>query len=188
MHVFGGHLVKRLITPIFLISIMMAFLAHGSALSRHEKINKKQQVIIGQDTKTKGQTTLKSFREWKDERIQESAVKLNVTKAQFNIQRNIKPVAAKTEATIGGDISLIKLENQMRLDLISLELAKDLTVADYFVGYVSKIHDRKNSMNEIAGKMSTEEVAEMMNAYVQSIFGFADGESPKTATNQETDK
>ncbi len=179
---------KRFITPIFLTSIMMAFLAHGSALSRHEKINKKQEFTVGHDVKTKGQSTLKSFREWKDERIQESAVRLNVTKAQFNVQRNIKPIATKTEATVGGDISLMKLENQMRLDLISLELAKDLTVADYFVGYVSKIHDRKNSMNEIAGKMSTEEVAEMMNAYVQSIFGSANGETSKTATNQEADK
>ena len=166
----------------------MAFVAHGSGLSKHEKLNKKQQVIIGQETKTKGQSTLKSFREWKDERIQESMVRLNVTKAQFNIQRHTKPVATKTEAVVGGDISLMKLENQMRLDLISLELAKDLTVADYFVGYVSKIQDRKNSMNEIAGKMSTEEVAEMMNAYVQSIFGSTDGESPKTASNQEADK
>lgn len=95
-------------------------------------------------------------------------------------------VQNKTEATSGIDTSLNKLEAQLRLDLMSLELAKDLTVTDYFVGYVSKIKDKKNHMSEIAAKMSTDEVAELMNAYAQSVFGSTGAESPKTATAQES--
>ncbi len=133
---------------------------------------------------------LKSFRQWKNERIQESLAKFSSARSLMD-GRKIALASTqqtlpntKTEAIVSRDISLVKLENQLRLDLMSLEMAKDLTVTDYFVGYVNKIHGKKESINEIAGKMSTDEVAELMSAYAQSIFGASSTEIPKSATNQ----
>ncbi len=156
----------------------------GRNFGLKNKANKTQSVTV---VKASG---LKSFRQWKNERIQESLAKFSSTRSLMD-GRKIALVSTqqtgpstKTEAVVSRDISLVKLENQLRLDLMSLEMAKDLTVTDYFVGYVNKIHGKKESINEIAGKMSTDEVAELMSAYAQSIFGASSTEIPKSATNQ----
>ncbi|HEY1079089.1 MAG TPA: hypothetical protein VGE46_03295, partial [Bdellovibrio sp.] len=65
----------------------------------------------------------------------------------------------------------------------ALELAKDLSVTDYFVGYLTKIQDKKSAFNEVAGKLSAEEVAELMTAYANSVFGAQAGDLPASATN-----
>lgn len=163
-------------------------------IERIEKTSKSTNLAI-QNSRS---LNVKSFRQWKNERIQESMARLNTTRILLegrqmelnsSLSRRVDPThaqKAKTEATVSKDISLISLENQMRLDMMSLELAKDLTVTDYFVGYVNKMNGKKESMSEIASKMSTEEVAELMSAYAQSIFGATSTDIPKTATNQDS--
>ena len=135
-------------------------------------------------------SSYKSFRQWKNEKVQDAANRLSLSRAVLEsrkvAQNSIQPAVVKTEAVASRDIQLNQLENQMRLDLMAMDMAKDLTVTDYFVGYVNKIQEKKEFINEIAAKMSTEEVAELMTAYAQSIFGAQMAETPKCATNQDS--
>ena len=68
-------------------------------------------------------------------------------------------------------VNTANLENQLQQDQSILEMAKDLSVTDYFVGYLTKIQDKKAAFNEVAGKLTSDEVAELMTAYANSVFG-----------------
>jgi hypothetical protein len=48
---------------------------------------------------------------------------------------------------------------------------------------LTKVPDKKAAFKEVAGKLSPEEVAELMNAYANSVFGAAASDLPASATN-----
>ena len=51
------------------------------------------------------------------------------------------------------------------------DMAKDLTVADYFAGYLTKQRDQSLAIKEVSGRLSPDEVAELMTIYANSVFG-----------------
>lgn len=126
---------------------------------------------------------LRSYREWKTDKIQEAILKVATTKTQIEVRRLSQSIHSKTEAVATADMSTTQMENQLKADLTALEVAKDLTVTDYFVGYMSKIPDKVESIKEIAAKMKSDEVAELMLAYASSIFGSTATDIPKNANS-----
>ncbi|WP_041576745.1 hypothetical protein [Bdellovibrio bacteriovorus] len=136
---------------------------------------------------------VKSYREWKTERVQQAQVKVTTLKTQIDARKGIRLAAAGTdpnmvhrgglEAVASQDISVEKLERELREEIYDLEVAKDLSVTDYFVGYLTKVQDKKTAFNEVAGKLSPEEVAELMTAYANSVFGAHSSDLPVSANN-----
>ncbi|WP_415063510.1 hypothetical protein [Bdellovibrio sp.] len=136
---------------------------------------------------------VKSYREWKTEKVQVAQNKISSIKAQIDVKRSLRLMAQgmdpnlaqrnSLEAVSSGDMSVEKLERQLRQDTYELEVAKDLSVTDYFVGYLTKVQDKKSAFNEVAGKLSPEEVAELMTAYANSVFGAHASDLPVSATN-----
>lgn len=136
---------------------------------------------------------VKSYREWKVERVQLAQVKVTAIKAQIDAKKSSRTAAigvdpniansSTLEAGIGQDLSIEKLERQLRMEQYDLEVAKDLSVTDYFVGYLTKVQDKKAAFNEVAGKLTPEEVAELMTAYANSVFGAQAADLPISATN-----
>lgn len=112
------------------------------------------------------QPTIKTFREWKNDKVQEALGRLKASKS-FSSPRASRP---KTEAGLSKEIDLEQYESQLRSDLLVLEMARDLTVTDYFVGYVNKYYNKPQSFKAIATRMNHDEVAELMMAYSNSIF------------------
>ncbi len=112
----------------------------------------------------------KSFREWKNERVESASLRLEALQLKMKSLKASRAIA-KTEAGLGGDIQIERLQAQLDQAHFSLDLAKDLSVTDYFVGYLTKMEDRKGAISAVAGKLSAEEVAELMNAYANSFFG-----------------
>lgn len=113
----------------------------------------------------------KSFREWKNERIQASKSRVDSLKSKVESLKS----AAKTEAGLGKELQIDKLVSQLDQAQFSLDLAQELSVTDYFVGYLTKMDDRKAAISSVAGKLTPEEVAELMNAYANSFFGSQGG-------------
>ncbi|MBL7669116.1 MAG: hypothetical protein JNM39_01405 [Bdellovibrionaceae bacterium] len=101
--------------------------------------------------------TAKSFKEWKDQKIQE-------------IQTRIDLLQARIDSQLPTDTNLGQLKTQLKNDSYSLEMAKELTVSDYFVAYLAKLENRRETYKEIAARMSADEIADLMSAYVNSIF------------------
>lgn len=111
---------------------------------------------------------LKSFRDWKSERISESQLKIQTFKSQIE-QRKKELVNKKADTQT--DVTLINLEQKLQLEQFSFDLATDLSVTDYFVGYLNKVENKQSAFKELAAKMSPDEVAEIMTAYANSVFG-----------------
>ncbi len=136
---------------------------------------------------------VKSYREWKMERVQTAQGKITSLKMQIESKKNPRQIAtgvdpnlannSTLEAGTSADISVEKLERQLRMEQYDLEVAKDLSVTDYFVGYLTKVQDKKSAFNEVAGKLTPDEVAELMTAYANSVFGAQASDLPTSATN-----
>lgn len=138
---------------------------------------------------------VKSYREWKTERVALASVRVNALKAQLDSKKApgvdpnmaMKGSKAQLEGNPGKEVAAERLERMLRAEQYDLELAKDLSVTDYFVGYLRKVQDRKAAFQEVAGKLSPEEVAELMNAYANSVFGSHQSDLPVSASNVSKD-
>ncbi len=136
---------------------------------------------------------VKSFREWKNERVQVAQAKVLSLKAQIDQKKVARVTAAGVDPNLvhqGGlqavaskDMSVEKLERDLREEIYDLEMARDLSVTDYFVGYLTKVQDKKAAFSEVAGKLSPEEVAELMTVYANSVFGAHSSDLPASANN-----
>lgn len=111
----------------------------------------------------------KSYREWKSEKVQEAQTRIDGLKVKLSDKKD--PNMAKSTGTEATDVETAKIETQIRREEVSLETAKELTVSDYFAGYLTKLSDKKSAFKEVAGRLTAEEVAELMSAYADSVFG-----------------
>lgn len=135
---------------------------------------------------------VQTYSEWKNTRVQLAQQKSSSLKTIIDLKKSAKrdvaqgkdpnlAIKAGTEAASGPDAQVERLERQLQQENYSLEMAKDLTVSDYFAGYLTKVSDKKAAFAEVAGKLSPAEVAELMNAYANSVFGSHSGDLPTTA-------
>ncbi len=53
---------------------------------------------------------------------------------------------------------------------LSLSVAQELSISDYFVGYLTKQGSLEGAIKEVAARLTPEEVAELMSAYAQHFF------------------
>ncbi len=134
----------------------------------------------------------KSYREWKSEKVQDALIKVIETKTKIQIVRskdpNLHHRKAKDALEAGSGANTEALESQLQQDQSTLEMAKDLSVTDYFVGYLTKLQDKKSAFNEIAGKLTAEEIAELMAAYANSVFGAHSPELAPSANALSSDR
>ncbi len=130
-------------------------------------------MITRQQAPSVGSSPVQSFGEWKEQKIH--AVQLEVEALQARIEANKADASStkggeKVKSTTAPDPSLMQLKNQLINKTYSLEMAKELTVADYFAAYLTKLDNKKESFKEIAAKMTAEEVADLMSAYANAMF------------------
>ncbi len=107
---------------------------------------------------TMASTGVKSFREWKNAKIQEAEVRLKELKTKSkdpNLSHKKGSEAGLSE----------ELQYELELEHTNLSLSRDLTISDYFVGYLSKQNSLTAAINEVAGRLSPAEVAELMLSY-----------------------
>ena len=100
---------------------------------------------------------IKSYKEWKSEKVQASASQVLETRSHI--------LKAKTEANLPLIESLEKLQRQQQWNL---EVANDLSVADYFVLYLSQ-QNQADRFRQAAPKLTASEVAELMEAYANTL-------------------
>jgi hypothetical protein len=177
---------QRLNRRTFLVFWTLATLSlSAQALTSHDAL--KTAAVgspVGENTK------IKSYREWKSEKVQDALGRVIVTKTQIQVAKSKDPNLARrktmTEARLTVDV--LPLEEQLKEDQTILDMAKDLSVTDYFVGYLTKVQDKKAAFNEVAGKLTADEVAELMSAYANSVFGTHTPEMPPSADNISADR
>ena len=118
----------------------------------------------------------KSFREWKSGMINSAEVQVRQSKNAVALKQRIAAsatdpnLAQKLNVESGLSIQLQELQKQAEKDQYQLSITKELTISDYFVGYLTKQNDMKAAINEVSGRLSAEEIAELMAAYANNFF------------------
>jgi hypothetical protein len=96
---------------------------------------------------------IKGFQDWKNEKVQTVVAQANYVRAQI------------TRAQIEGNLRLQEsLERQLQQLKWNGEVARDLTVADYFSLYLTQ-QPHGDRFQQAAKRMSPQEVAELMESY-----------------------
>ena len=114
--------------------------------------------------------TVKSYREWKNEKVQLAIKKVTITKAQIEYRKLNKQFLQKSEPTPAKDPEADRLEAQLKNDLYSFEVAQELSVTDYFAIYLTKQENKPDAYKEAAAKMTPDEVGQLIKAYADSMF------------------
>jgi len=99
---------------------------------------------------------LKSYRVWKSEKVQTALSQV----------LSSRELLLKAKAFQGKDIE--NLQRQLSQLEWNLEVAKDLSVTDYFALYLSQSTSR-DRFKTAAGKFTPQEVAELMEAYANAL-------------------
>jgi len=107
-------------------------------------------------------STVKSFRDWKAEKVQ--AATQQVDRSRLAV-KNLK-------AQGRGGASLENAQQELSQDEWNLEVAGDLSVTDYLALYLAQ-NSGGTKLTEAAGKLSADEIAQVLEAYIHSMGTFA---------------
>lgn len=109
---------------------------------------------------------LQSYKEWKNSQIQNIKTKIRKIEKSGLAPKSMVTIV-ETEAGFDGGV---ETNEKLQSEKDCLEVAKNLSVADYFAGYLSKIPNKTVAYKKIAKKLSAEEIAEIMIAYTKAAF------------------
>lgn len=115
---------------------------------------------------------VKSYLEWKNSKVHAVEVKIKSIKEKLTStgnDPNLKLVQKQNSITVESGLS-VELQSQLDEELLNLANTQDLTMSDYFVGYVTKHSSTDKAIEEIATRLSPEEVAQIMRAYAEQII------------------
>ncbi|MCB0369177.1 MAG: hypothetical protein KDD45_06895 [Bdellovibrionales bacterium] len=136
----------------------------------YQQVSKPMNVSSVAKVVVKPKILVKGYKEWKNEKVQAAIKKVAITRAQIDYKKMNNQIFQKTEAGLGKDIEIDKLEGKLRNDLFSLEVAQQLNVQDYFAIYLTKLDNRSEAFKEAAQKMHPDEVAELINIFADSFL------------------
>ncbi len=100
----------------------------------------------------------KSYREWKIQMV--DAAEQRVLKVKLSMEQQRQVSGANIDPN---------LKNQLSKEQLQASIAGELSINDYFVGYLNKQMNLQSAIKNVSGKLSSEEVAELMSAYAYSF-------------------
>lgn len=102
-----------------------------------------------------------SYREWKNSKIHDAQMKIKSIKDKLGTDPNSQIKNTGTEAG---------LSKELEREILTLSLTQDLSISDYFVGYLTRQASLDAAIKDVAVKLSADEVAELMAAYAENFF------------------
>lgn len=105
---------------------------------------------------------VKSYREWKEEKIRVAALQVEQTRGHLRVLK------ARAQGSPNLSSAVQNLEQQVAQEEWNLEVARDLAVTDYLVLYLAQ-QGQPGKLIEAAGKLSAEETAQVLEAYIRSM-------------------
>lgn len=137
---------------------------------------------------------IKSFREWKGSLVQDSQQKISSIKEGLKKQRQSASAIGsdpnlknKSQSEAGINQNLQNIQTLLEKEQNQLSNVQDLTIADYFVGYLIKQKSLDKAIKEVSMRLSADEVAELMTAYANNFFSTQPasvGASPRAGSGQ----
>ncbi len=153
-------------TSTFIVFALFSMAVHATPVSNPSAAAAKQLISF----------QFKSFREWKNGMIYMAEAQAKQSKNAVAMKQRIAAsttdpnLSQKQNLESGLSMQLEELQKQAEKDQYQLSITKELTISDYFVGYLTKQNDMKAAINEVSGRLSAEEIAELMAAYANNFF------------------
>lgn len=159
-----------------LVVLAFALIAQSSIVNASMVVPKapRQQVTVIHAGPSSN-TAVKSYREWKQSKISEAEGRVKNLKETLLKSKGLSLSA--TEAGLSSNLQTMLDKEEMLFSM-----AQDLTITDYFVGYLTKQKSVSQAIKEVSTRLSPEEVAELMTAYADNFFSSkpsATGQAPK---------
>ena len=117
--------------------------------------------------------SLKSFLEWKNDKIHAASSQVENSKA------DLRAVKTRAAGAKGYASAVRSAEQQVTQERWNLEVAQDLTVTDYIVLYLAH-QGSPGKFNEAASKLTPEQTAQVLEAYIRSMGAFPASDSKKS--------
>ena len=105
-------------------------------------------------------STVLSFKEWKNDKSSVARNRYSKLETEYIAKKSANPK----------DTILKSLYNDLKNSKSNVDEISELTVSDYFVGYLSRFKDQRKAFNVAAEKLDSSEVAELMTAYADSLL------------------
>ena len=159
---------RNVIGSCTLVVVALVFM-NKSAFAKESvyKVVEKRTLVETQPTKS-----YKSYREWKQNMVETAQQRLDQMKITSENQK------ARTTAQ-GTDPNLL---HKIAKEQLQVSIANDLTISDYFVGYINKQSNLSEVIKSVSGRLSPEEVAELMSAFAYN-FNKSNDNSIKSASD-----
>lgn len=127
--------------------------------------------VAARPTQPVASINIRSFKEWKNEKVQMAIKRITITRAQIEYRRLNKQFLQKADQVGVKDLEFERLDATLKNDLYSLEVAQELSVTDYFAIYLTKQENKIEAYRDAAEKMTPDEVSQLIKAYADSMFG-----------------
>jgi hypothetical protein len=101
-----------------------------------------------------------SFKEWKVDKTSRARARYAKLETEYITKKAVNPKDSGLK-TLYLDLK----DTKSHVDEIS-----ELTVSDYFIGYLSRFKDQRKAFQVAAQKLDSSEVAELMTAYADSLL------------------
>lgn len=108
---------------------------------------------------------VQSYHEWKKTKIHDAQNKIKNLKEKIETDPNLKYKSMSTEAGLVAD-----LNRDLEQEILNLSLTQDLSISDYFVGYLTKQSSLESAIKDVSVRLNPEEVAELMLAYAENFL------------------
>ncbi len=99
-----------------------------------------------------------SYREWKNSKISEAQLRIKNIKEKIIVDPNMPIKNSGTEAG---------LSKELEREILNLSVTQDLTISDYFVGYLTRQSSLETAIKDVSPRLTAEEVAELMSAFAE---------------------
>ena len=129
-------------------------------------------VIVQQSSALAGVATALSFEDWKRCKIQTAKEDIQHLKQNLDQYQKIDPKSSLIPST----------KKELSQSEFNLEVAQNLSVTDYLVLYLSNQHN-PTRFKEAAAKLSSEDTAKIIEAYLQSLQAQRQEEVVQTKRN-----
>lgn len=117
-----------------------------------------------------------SFNDWKSNKVQAAQTQYSALESEY--------LAKKKQNS--ADSQLIKLYKELKDSKSNVNELSDLSVTDYFIGYLSQFKAKKLAFQSAVTKLGPTEVSELMEAYANSLLKTS-GDGLSTAAGNSTD-
>lgn len=117
-----------------------------------------------------------SFSEWKSNKVQAAQTQYSALESDY--------LSKKKQNS--ADPQLISLYRELKNSKSNVNELTDLSVTDYFIGYLSQFKSKKLAFQAAVTKLGPTEVSELMEAYANSLLKTS-GDGLSTAAGNSTD-